>query len=91
MLDKRRKTYNKIGQKKKKLGREKDRRGDFEVAKLRLFPSFFVATQRRNTGETEEEEVRHTGLGHDRGRRKGPVPCTESRLAFRPAVPAQLA
>lgn len=62
MLDKRRKTYSKVGQK-RKPGREKDRKGAFEVAKLSLFPSFFMATQRRNRGGIEEE-VRHTGLGH---------------------------
>lgn len=49
MLDKRRKTYNKVG-KNWKLERERDRKRDFEVAKLYLFPSFFMATQRRNTG-----------------------------------------
>lgn len=89
MLDKRKKTYSKVGQK-RKPGREKDRKGAFEVAKLSLLPSFFMATQRRNRGGTEEE-VRHTGLGHDRGRRKAPVLCIESSSAFRPAVPAQLA
>lgn len=48
MLDRKGKTYNKSWNN-WKLGKEKDRQRDSEVAKLCLFPPFFMASQRRNT------------------------------------------
>lgn len=67
--------------------REKDRKGDFEVRKAAsLSVIVYGYTEEKHGGGIEEEEVRHTGLGHEE--RSGPM---HSESSSRPAVPAQLA
>lgn len=65
---------------------EKDRRRDFEMAKLLLFPSFFKGY---TEGETQRGQ-RRRGPTHRLRPSTGSSPMQRVQTAFGPAVPEQL-
>lgn len=65
---------------------EKDRRRDFEMAKLFLFPTFFKGY----TGGETQRGQRRRGPTHMLRPSKGSSPMHRVQTAFGPAVPEQL-